>query len=202
VHHLPRPPLRVQTRQGQHWYYRRPQTPERCPNRAKVGGLRLDIRCDEGNVVAPPSVHPSGFLYEFLDPLLPEAIEELPPFDYGWLPGAAPAPAAPVQVAVRGHVPEERLERRAHGLALTWQVSERGQGQGTDTFKLAGYLLHSLGLDPESAYRVLAHTYNPRCPQPYGEAELRRKVQQAATVMRDRRPRLAAESDRRGERAR
>jgi hypothetical protein len=186
--HLPRPGWRVRTRQGEHWYYRRPATEERCPNRAKVGGLRLDIRCDDGNVVAPPSVHPSGFLYEWIL----DRTGALPVFDYAWLPALA-APALPPRVGLAVPMPQERRERRAVGLALKWQVNERGAGQGTDTFKLCGFLLHTLGLSPDAAFRIVADHYNPRCPHPYSEPELLRKVQQAATQMRDRRPRLADE---------
>lgn len=192
---LPSTPLRVRTRQGEHWYFQRPRTEERCPNRAKVGGLRLDVRCDEGNVVVAPSIHPSGFQYEFLGPLLPEVLDALPVFDYAWLPPApAPAAAPVLSHPANAWQPEERRTRRARGLARKWQVNERGQGQGTDAFKLAGFLLHTLGLTAEATYQVMASEYNPRCPQPYAEAELRRKVEQARSVMRDRRPRLADEA--------
>ena len=186
---LPRPGWLVRTRQGQHWYYRRPQTEARCPNRAKVGGLRLDIRCDDGNLVLPPSVHPSGFVYEFLlDPL----VEALPVFDYAWLP-ESPLYTRPASAPDVAPPPSIRSERRAVGLALKWQVNERGAGQGTDTFKLCGFLLNSLGLSPAETFRIVATHYNPRCPTPYSEPELLRKVEQAATQIRDRRPRLADE---------
>lgn len=189
--HLPPSPLRVRSRQGEHWYYRRPQTAERCPNRAKVSGLRLDIRCDEGNVVFPPSVHPSGFVYELVGrPLGPETFEALTVFDYGWLPApAAPAPAVAPPLGFATF--PDRTERRAIALCHRWQVNQRGQGQGTDTFKLAGMLLFSLGLTPEQTYAVLELWYNRRCPQPYTEPELRRKVHEAASKLRDRRARLS-----------
>ncbi|MFO0580504.1 MAG: bifunctional DNA primase/polymerase [Polyangia bacterium] len=200
---LPFTPLRVRTRQGLHLYYRRPATEERCPNRAKVGGLRLDIRCDDGNIVFPPSVHPSGFVYEFHGHpagalydahglLEPSTIEALPVFDYAWLPAPPPSPTLPrVDATSLGFAKlPDRTERRAIGLCRKWQVNERGKGQGTDTFKLAGMLLFNLGLTPEQTYAVIECWYNRRCPQPYTEPELRRKVQEAAIKIRDRRPRL------------
>lgn len=206
--HLPRPAWKVRTRQGEHWYYFRPETEARCPNRARVGGLRLDVRCDDGNIVCPPSVHPSGFVYEIDGEFLERTYaawtwtDPLPVFDYAWLPGSpAPAPALSVRATHKAAMSDARRERRAMGLAHKWQVSERGAGQGTDTFKLCGYLLHTLGLSPEETYRVVATHYNPRCPQPYAEPELLRKVQQAATQMRDRRPRLADERPAAGRRS-
>lgn len=193
--HIPPSPLRVRTRQGEHWYYLRPRTEGRCGNRAKVGGLRIDIRCDDGNIVFPPSVHPSGFVYELLDPLLPETFDALPVFDYGWLPAPAapPVPGPSVTSARSLDQTGDRAERRAIALCRRWQVNERSQGHGTDTFKLAGMLLFSIGLPVEDAAALMLRYYNPRCPHPYTEPELRRKVLEAALKLRDRGRRLADE---------
>lgn len=190
--HLPPTPVRVLTRQGHHLWYRRPETIEPCRNRAKVGGLRLDIRCDGGNLVAPPSVHPSGFVYRF-DGQIPDALtlRALPVFDYGWLPSASPQPVPPPPMrtgpAMRCEDSDREARRRqarAIGLCRTWQVSDRGNGHGTDTFKLAGYLVHEIQLTEQEALDILLSVYNPRCPQPYPEALLQRKVSQAAHLMR------------------
>ena len=70
--------------------------------------------------------------------------------------------------------------------ALRWQTSERGSGHGTDTFKLAGYLMNTIGLSEEATLQTIASHYNGRCPTPYNERELARKVSEAATKMRAR----------------
>lgn len=46
---------------GWHLYYR---APCRVPNSSRLLGPGIDVRGDGGQVVAPPSVHPSGALYE------------------------------------------------------------------------------------------------------------------------------------------
>src|SRR5690348_8699207 len=58
---------------GLHLYFRRPKF--------KIGnrplGRHLDVRCDSGYVILPPSVHPNGKPYRWLDAAQP--IAELPP---------------------------------------------------------------------------------------------------------------------------
>lgn len=50
---------------GEHYFFRYPDAAEEIPNR--VGFLPgLDVRGDRGQVVAPPSVHPSGTRYSWL----------------------------------------------------------------------------------------------------------------------------------------
>src|SRR5262245_9095525 len=61
----------AQTGKGYHFYFKYPDFP--VGNRAKVC-TGVDVRGDGGYVVAPPSVHPSGEQYRWLDdkaPVLP-----------------------------------------------------------------------------------------------------------------------------------
>jgi Bifunctional DNA primase/polymerase, N-terminal len=51
----------VRTSKGWHLWF----THDRPTNRAKVGGVSLDVRGAGGYVVAPPSVHPSGHVYSW-----------------------------------------------------------------------------------------------------------------------------------------
>jgi integrase len=62
-------------------------------NSAGILGKGLDIRADGGYVVAPPSLHPSGLLYEWLTPDQPLA--DVPPWMLAKLAEAKPAPVAP-----------------------------------------------------------------------------------------------------------
>lgn len=53
----------VKTARGWHLWFRHPGG--RRPNRARIGGVGLDVRGDGGFAIAPPSVHPSGFTYSW-----------------------------------------------------------------------------------------------------------------------------------------
>ncbi|NCC30561.1 MAG: hypothetical protein EOM24_00900 [Chloroflexia bacterium] len=60
----------VQTAKGYHYYLRKPEGIE-ITNRVDVDRLGFDIRTDNGLVVAPPSKHASGILYDWLYPTGP-----------------------------------------------------------------------------------------------------------------------------------
>lgn len=107
---LPETQIRVRTRSGEHWYYRRPPTP--VGNRVKVvlGGdsscthgkwkgkegekvwkcecgavrLDLDVKGDGGLVVGPASVHGTGVQYRATLPWTPERVDSVPLFDPAW----------------------------------------------------------------------------------------------------------------------
>lgn len=56
------PTARVKTARGQHIYYK-------CPSGLVVpssSGKGIDVRAETGYVLAPPSVHPSGHVYEWI----------------------------------------------------------------------------------------------------------------------------------------
>lgn len=56
----------VKTGKGWHYYYRHPE--EKCiKSRARIGGYDVDVRANGGYVVAPPSIHPEGGRYEFIN---------------------------------------------------------------------------------------------------------------------------------------
>ncbi|MBN1962635.1 MAG: bifunctional DNA primase/polymerase, partial [Deltaproteobacteria bacterium] len=54
----------AKTAKGKHYYFVRP--PNGLHNRVRVDGVALDVRCDGGYVVAPPSIHASGLAYEWI----------------------------------------------------------------------------------------------------------------------------------------
>jgi hypothetical protein len=78
-------------RKGCHYYFRVPGGAA-IRNSAGALGKGLDIRADGGYVVAPPSLHPSGLLYEWLAPEQPLA--DTPPWMLARLAEAKPAPEA------------------------------------------------------------------------------------------------------------
>jgi hypothetical protein len=79
-------------RKGCHYYFRAPAGTA-IRNSAGILGKGLDIRADGGYVVAPPSLHPSGLLYQWLTPEPPLA--DVPPWMLAELAATKPAPEAP-----------------------------------------------------------------------------------------------------------
>jgi len=180
--------LRSITAKGEHWLFLHPGPDVTIRNEVKIAGFDIDLRGDLGNLVIPPSIHPSGEPYLPLIPWEELNFAKVPIFDRRWLP-CRPVPA-PVPAAASRDLPPSLkfLVLRGRKLAQTWQVNERGNGQGTDTFRLAGRLIHGLTIPREEALQILREYYNPRCPEPYSEELLARKVEQAATQIRDRSP--------------
>jgi hypothetical protein len=82
---LPPTPMQSLTRCGAHLFFRHPGV--RVRNGVKLKGMPLDVRGDGGYVVAPGSVHPSGFVYRKLGDWY--RVRELPVFDPAWLAGPA-----------------------------------------------------------------------------------------------------------------
>lgn len=170
---FPLSPVRAVTRRGEHWYFKHPGVP--VHTRHKPDRLALDVQAEGAHVVCPPSVHASGFVYAWLgSPPTSETLAMLPAWSRAWFP----PPAAPAIVRPSLHTGRRDLAR-AIGAARKWRVEQESEGRGTQTFKLAQFLTLQLGLDAHRAYRVLACEYNPRLPQPYNEALLRRKIDQA-----------------------
>ena len=186
--YLPPSPVISISANGEHWLYLYPGGVQHIGNRAKIRTkeeikIDLDIRADGGNLVIPPSIHPSGVIYQAAQPWTAELLSAMPVFDPAWIPTGPVQAARPTAVLMSD---TDVLFERGKRLAMRWQTSERGQGHGTDTFKLAGYLMHTLGLSEPAALLVMSQHYNPRCPNPYNDRELARKVSEAATKMRAR----------------
>ena len=86
--HLPVTPARVRTHRGEHWYYAHPGT--KTDNGAdvlktkKAKGWAVDIRGDGGYVVAPPTVHPNGSTYQWLQEPSGQWTAALPRFQSDW----------------------------------------------------------------------------------------------------------------------
>lgn len=70
----------VTSGKGVHYYFRIP-VGESHKGRAQHGGVsgNWDFRADGGGVIAPPSLHPEGRVYAWMDGRGPEAIQDAPP---------------------------------------------------------------------------------------------------------------------------
>ncbi len=182
---IPKSPVVSKSAKGEHWLYRYPRGASHIGNRVKVrvadGKIDLDIRADGGNLAIPPSIHPSGVIYQAEQPWTAELLSAMPDFDPSWIPSGPVAAARPTAVQITD---EAQMMERGRRLALKWQTAERGSGHGTEAWKLAGYLIHTMGLSEGAALATMLNHYNPRCPTPYSERELERKVSEAATKSR------------------
>lgn len=142
---------------GRHFYFAFPL--RRLSNRAGLAP-GLDLRAEGGVVVAPPSVHPSGKLYEWAEGCEPEecGIAPMPP----WLLRLAKAPFA----------------KRGHSMAYWRALVEDGVTEGvrnTTIASLAGRLLWH-GVDPAVVCELLLCWNRVRCRPPLDDAEVARTV--------------------------
>lgn len=153
---------------GWHYYFRHPGGEVRN----RVGILpHVDIRGDGGLVIAPPSVHPSGKRYEWVEGLSPEEVElhEMP----DWIAELLASPKPANQPATSD-------------FAVLFQGVPKGMRNDTCT-RLAGHLL-SRGISEEETTNLLL-AWNLRNQPPMDEAEVRRVV---ASIARAERKKLEA----------
>ncbi|MGO8759672.1 MAG: bifunctional DNA primase/polymerase [Terracidiphilus sp.] len=134
---------------GAHYYFRAPVgVPIR--NSAGILGKGLDIRADGGYVVAPPSLHPSGLVYEWLAPEQP--ISDVPPWMLAKLVGAKPAPVAQTPPA-QGEVIAE--------------------GRRNDVLASLAGSMRRRGMTPEAIEAALMKENDARCKPPLAASEVR-----------------------------
>jgi hypothetical protein len=155
----------VQTGSGCHIYYAHPAGRE-IENRVALlkdgkektaGGSQVDLRGDGGYVVAPPSVHGSGRVYQWA----------IPPTD----------PLAPLPDDIISLLDREQSECFEKGEDWVSQVVDGVMdGQRHDVAaKLAGYFLRVNNCHEESAYFSL-RTWNALNKPPLPDIDLRRTV--------------------------
>ncbi|MCC6805826.1 MAG: bifunctional DNA primase/polymerase [Deltaproteobacteria bacterium] len=163
------PTLSASTGNGLHLYF----AAEGRELRSRVGILPgVDVRADGGYVVVPPSVHPSGKRYAWIDRV---ALSPLPAALFALLSkssesASSPPHAAPVEADVR------LARARAYIGAMPGAVSGK-RGHDT-TFRVALALVRGFGLAVEEAWPIF-HEYNARCVPPWSERELGHKLIEA-----------------------
>ena len=157
----------VRTRRGGlHYYFRRPDVG--MGNRAKVAGFDIDVRCDGGYVVAPPSAG-----YAWLIPLETCEVAVLPEALLRFL--QPPKPVAPSRMPGR---PAADVVERARRYVARMPQAIAGSGGHNATFAVACALVHGFALDLADAWDVLCE-YNLRCQPVWSEKELRHKLESA-----------------------
>lgn len=172
---------------GGHYYF---QLPIHYLDRIRTqSGIApgIDIRAAGGMVVLPPSLHPSGARYRWLNDA---PIAELP----DWI-GRLTRSKAPQQriFSTNGARPDEALidaawpidQRVAMARAALLQIPPAIQGHNGSKACLhaaitvvRGYLIP---VDGGLACDLLEQVYNPRCVPPWSEGELIHKINSAST---------------------
>jgi hypothetical protein len=137
---LPDTPM-VRTGRGLHLYFAHPGG--RVPNSVRVLP-QVDVRGDGGMVVAPPSVHSSGAVYEWVASL-DTPLAPLP----GWVLTATAVSGRP---ALAGNIV--------------------GNGQRNEYLYRLGRSLHAKGLSPEAIQAALTEENASRCQPPLDGREM------------------------------
>ena len=156
---------------GWHYFFRHPGV--RVPNSSGLLGPGLDVRGDGGYVVAPPSLHASGYRYTWDGPRHPARLEPAPMPD--WLLGllAHPEKGAP------DLIPKNPLSELA--------LEEVPEGQrNTSLARLAGHLLRHR-VEPFVTLGLLRTWNRQSCRPPMAEEELARTIESIADSERRRR---------------
>jgi hypothetical protein len=146
---------------GRHLYFALGDAP--LHNRV---GIRpgIDLRGEGGCVVAPPSLHPSGRRYAWVEGCAPDAL--------------APAALPPWFAALA------RGGASGHPLAHWRRLVRQGVAEGERNNTLASLTGHLLwrGVDPEVALELLLAWNRVRCRPPLPDAEVARVVQSIARL--------------------
>ena len=208
--HLPPTPVVTRTGKvqdgwrGEHWFYLRPASMERIANHGKVTvkwvnefdddrvvTLSIDIKADEGQVVAPGSRHGTGGLYEEAEPWTDELLRRMPLFDPAIFAKAEPPKAETAEAAedaTHGKSEGER-RRRFRAYLAKCEPTVPGMppsGAGAHCLVIARTGCWGLALPVEVVVDEMERSeWNKKCrgidgtPWPWSAQELRHKCRDA-----------------------
>lgn len=160
---------------GWHYYF---HSPGQVANSRDLLGPGIDVRGDGGQVVAPPSIHPSGTVYTWEHSPEESQIAPAPAWLLDRLQSASPRAPAP-----RGPAPSDPslAYRRAERYLDQMPPAISGQGGHDATFRAALVLTRGFCLPESEAYELLLRIYNPKCDPGWTERDLRHKIASAAS---------------------
>jgi|GEM_PF-399560 len=170
---LPPTPWKVETAKGEHWYYRIPEG-ELYRNKVNAEG-RVDIRGQNGYVVAPGSRHPSGVYYKWI----PQGLKA----DHiGQLPELSRAHYDAIQQwgkeAVTTSKPGSILNLRDFTASNEVKPLPAPAPDGCRNHDLAGYVGHLFEKRlPIGEATTLAMDWGSKCQPPMDQAEILRTVE-------------------------
>ncbi len=190
---LPRSPMAKSGGGGWHLFFQKPQ--EEVSGQPGVPwqgkATAIDIRVGNQYVVAPPSVHESENLYEWVRP--PVAVAELPCLPQRWiddfLPKRREGGGNCLEVpAIRSGLPPPDsglsiIERCRKYVATIPPAIEKQHGS-IPTFRAANVIFHGFGLSREQGWPILVE-YSERCQPPWTEKELIHKMEDAFKAEHD-----------------
>lgn len=149
----------------------------------------IDIRAGGGMIVLPPSLHPSGARYAWLNDA---PIAKLP----DWIGNLTRSKESQQRIfSTNGSRPDEALindawpleQRVAMARAALLQIPPAIQGDNGSKACLHAAITVVRGflvpVDEGHAYDLLEQTYNPRCWPPWNESELIHKLNTASLVV-------------------
>jgi hypothetical protein len=183
---------------GQHRIFTVPKGPV-FKNLVRVGGHKVDVRCDRGQIVVAPSVHASGGQYEWIDDREPVPLPDvwIDLLAGGWAPVAASSAPKKFDCKMldnlknfepqktarkpRMRVPSEYAEQYGRMLCLTEPLAEQGEGGHGRLLAMASFLRTRLLLGREKTSDLLEEFFNPRCDPPFevGSPEWEHKLDEA-----------------------
>lgn len=167
-HGLLPPTPTVQTANGLHYYFKTQDGQEIRNKQSFQPGL--DIRGDGGYVIGPPSIHPTGHEYAWLEGLNLADLElaEAP----AWLlemivqSKLTPAKAPPARPSA-----EVNNTQRASKYLANMPAAVQGQGGHNQLFAAATAVRHGFCLSVDEARDLLTREFNPRCTPPWNLAD-------------------------------
>jgi hypothetical protein len=145
---------------GRHFYFTAPADSRPIPNRVGLS-KGIDVRGDGGLVVAPPSVHPSGRRYRWVEG--------------GPYARATPAPPPIWLIGLIRHAGP----RHGHSLAYWRELVARGVEQGERNSTIASFAGHLFwhGVDPQIVEELLLCWNRVRAHPPLDDEEVARTVE-------------------------
>jgi hypothetical protein len=144
------------------------------------GAGGLDVRVEGGQIVAAPSMHPSGRRYEWthrgpiaelpeaLYRLLTEARQEDSQGGAGTPPPTLNAlPVEPIRISNSRPVNRPDAFERARMWLAAQPPAIEAQGGSKTLFRVAVGLVRGFGLSDDQALQLIWSEYNPRCQPPW-----------------------------------
>ena len=162
---------------GLHFFFRWPGFLVRGSSGKVAPGI--DIRGEGGQVVAPPSVHPSGSRYAWQLPPwgFTPPHDQTPPDAPEWLLDMLRPPAP--RLVHSAPAESDILKRAAAYLAKIPGAISGSRGHDA-AWRAALAVVRGFALSEADAFALLQAEYNPRCEPPWSEKELRHKVESAS----------------------